>query len=267
VTTSHRAFNGGLTLLFVASAVATIESCRSMSSMGGMLMPGDWTMSMAWMRLPGQSWPGAAASFLGMWIVMMIAMMLPSVAPVLSRHRQALGECCARRLDTLTALAGAGYFLVWALIGLAAFPFGVALAGLAMHSLSFARVVPVVAGVVVLLASALQFTPWKARQLSCCSNPRDSGNALRATPCCRSRLPTDTAMDSLRFGLQLGLRCSYCCAGQTAVLLAMGVMDLRVMAVVTAATTLERLAPRGRLAAPAVGTIGVIAGLLLVLRA
>ena len=251
MTSGQRAFNGGMALLFAASAMATIESCRSMSSMDGMTMPGDWTMSMAWMRLPGQSWPGAAASFLGMWIVMMIAMMLPSVAPVLSRHRQALGECGARQPDTLTALAGAGYFLVWALIGLAAFPFGAALAGLEMHSPSFARAVPVAAGMVVLLAGALQFTPWKARQLACC----------------RRRAPAATAMDSLRFGMRLGRRCSYCCAGQTAVLFVMGVMDLRVMAVVTAATTLERLAPRGRLAAPAVGILGVIAGLLLVLRA
>jgi predicted metal-binding membrane protein len=34
---------------------------------------------MAWMRMPGQTWPGAAASFLGMWVVMMVAMMLPSL--------------------------------------------------------------------------------------------------------------------------------------------------------------------------------------------
>jgi len=32
-------------------------------------MPGGWTMSMAWVRMPGQSWPVAAASFLGMWVV------------------------------------------------------------------------------------------------------------------------------------------------------------------------------------------------------
>jgi len=40
-------------------------------------MPGGWTMAMAWTRMPGQTWPGAAASFLGMWVVMMVAMMLP----------------------------------------------------------------------------------------------------------------------------------------------------------------------------------------------
>jgi hypothetical protein len=38
-----------------------------MSAMGEMPTPGGWTMSMAWMRMPGQTWPGAAASFLGMW--------------------------------------------------------------------------------------------------------------------------------------------------------------------------------------------------------
>jgi predicted metal-binding membrane protein len=255
-----------MALLTAASALATIGSCQSMSSMGGMTMPGDWTMSMAWMRLPGQSWPGAAASFLGMWIVMMIAMMLPSVAPALSRYRQALAERGTRQPDLLAALAGAAYFLVWALTGLVAFPLGVALASLEMHSPTFARAVPLAAGVVVLLAGALQFTQWKARQLACCQLPRGNDNALRATPCRGHCARTASTMDALHFGLRLGLRCSYCCAGQTAVLLVLGAMDLRVMAVVTAATAFERLGPRSWLAAPAVGIIGVIAGLLLVLR-
>ena len=58
--------------------------------MDGMPMPGGWTMSMTWMRMPGQTWPGAAASFLGMWIVMMVAMMLPSLVPMLWRYRKAV---------------------------------------------------------------------------------------------------------------------------------------------------------------------------------
>ena len=52
-----------------------------MSAMGVMVMPGGWTMSMAWMRMPGQTWAGAAASLLAMGIVMMVAMMLPSLIP------------------------------------------------------------------------------------------------------------------------------------------------------------------------------------------
>ncbi len=42
-------------------------------------MPGGWTMSMTWMRMPGQTWAGAATTFLGIWVVMMVAMMMPSL--------------------------------------------------------------------------------------------------------------------------------------------------------------------------------------------
>src|ERR1700720_1117921 len=68
---SRRTFFGLSALLFAASAAVTIVWSASMSAMGEMPMPGGWTMSMAWMRMPGQTWPGAAASFLGMWGVMM----------------------------------------------------------------------------------------------------------------------------------------------------------------------------------------------------
>jgi hypothetical protein len=61
---SQQAFLGVSTLLFAASATGTIVWGVSMSAMGEMPMPGGWTMSMAWMRMPGQTWPSAAASFL-----------------------------------------------------------------------------------------------------------------------------------------------------------------------------------------------------------
>src|SRR3954465_15641654 len=130
---SQRAFFGVSVLLFAASAAVTIVWCASMSAMGGMPMPGGWTMSMAWMRMPGQTWPGAAAAFLGMWIVMMVAMMLPSLVPMLWRYRQAVGGPGATRLGALTALVGLGYFCVWAVFGMAVFPMGVALAALEMQ--------------------------------------------------------------------------------------------------------------------------------------
>src|SRR5262245_20298584 len=84
---SQRAFFAVLTLVFIASTAVTTAWCSSMSAMNEMAMPGGWTMSMAWMRMPGQTWVGAAASFLGMWLVMMVAMMLPSLAPMLLRYR------------------------------------------------------------------------------------------------------------------------------------------------------------------------------------
>jgi predicted metal-binding membrane protein len=81
-----------------------------MSVMGEISMPGGWAMSMAWMRMPGQTWPGAAASFLGMWIVMMVAMMLPTLVPMLWRYGQAVGGTGEARRGRLTALVGVGYF-------------------------------------------------------------------------------------------------------------------------------------------------------------
>jgi predicted metal-binding membrane protein len=67
-----------------------------------------------------------------------------------------------------------------------------------------------------------------------------------------------------RHGLRLGLHCSYCCAGLTAILLVIGVMDLRAMAVVAVAITLERLAPASDRVARAIGVVVVGAGLFLV---
>ena len=163
--TSQKAFFSVSALLFAASAVVTIVWCASMSAMGEMPMPGGWTMSMAWMLMPGQTWPGAAASFLGMWVVMMVAMMLPSLVPMLSRYRQAVGRRAETRLGLLTMLVGVGYFFVWTVFGMAAFPLGVALAEAEMQQPALARAVPIAVGVVVLLAGALQFSAWKARHL------------------------------------------------------------------------------------------------------
>src|SRR5512139_466229 len=105
---SHRSFLGVSALLFAASAAATIVGCASMSAMGEMPMPGGWTMSMAWMRMPGQTWPGVAASFLGMWVVMMVAMMLPSLVPMLWRYRDAVGRARGGGGGGGSACGGAG---------------------------------------------------------------------------------------------------------------------------------------------------------------
>jgi predicted metal-binding membrane protein len=67
--------------------------------------------------------------------------------------------------------------------------------------------------------------------------------------------------------LRLGFHCSCCCAGLTAILLVIGVMDLRAMAVVAAAITVERLAPAGERLARAIGAIILGEGLFLIVRA
>src|SRR5881296_2724161 len=198
-------FLGVSALLFAASAAVTIVWCASMSAMGGMPMPGGWTMSMAWMRMPGQTWPGAAASFLGMWVVMMVAMMLPSLVPMLWRYRQAVGSTGETRLGLLTVLVGVGYFLVWTVFGMAAFPLGVALAAIEMQQPALARAVPIAIGVIVLIAGSLQRTAWKARHLACC----------REAPG-RGRTPPADAGTAWRHGLRLGPPRSHCGGGRGA---------------------------------------------------
>jgi predicted metal-binding membrane protein len=253
---SERAFLAVSALLFAASAAVTIVWCASMSAMGEMPMPGGWTMSMAWMRMPGQTWPAAAASFLGMWVVMMVAMMLPSLVPMLRRYRQAVGRPGETRLGRLTAIAGVAYFFVWTVFGMAAFPLGVALAAVEMQQPALARAVPIAVGVVVLIAGALQFTAWKAHHLACCREAPGRGRTLPAG-----------AGTAWRHGLRLGLHCTHCCVGLIAILLVIGVMDLRAMAVVAAAITVERLAPAGERVARATGAVVVAAGLFLIARA
>jgi predicted metal-binding membrane protein len=252
---SEQAFFGVSTLLFAASAALTVHWCGSMA-MGGMPMPGGWTMSMAWMRMPGQTWTGTAASFLCMWVVMMVAMMLPCLIPMLRRYRQAVGRTGETRLGGLTALVAAGYFFVWTVLGAVAFPLGVALAKIEMQQPALARAVPIAVGGVILLAGALQLTAWKARHLTCCREVPGQGRTLPAG-----------AHTAWRHGVRLGLHCGYCCGNLMMILLVLGIMDLRAMAVVTAAITAERLAPAGERVARAIGAVTVGAGLLLMARA
>jgi predicted metal-binding membrane protein len=110
--------------------------------------------------------------------------------------------------------------------------------------------------VVVLIAGALQFTAWKAHHLACCREAPRRGRTLRAD-----------AGTAWRHGLRLGVHCSYGCAGLTAILLVIGVMDLGAMAVVTAAITVERVAPAGERVARAIGAVAVGAGFFLIARA
>ncbi len=218
-------------------------------------MPGGWSMSMAWMRMPGQTWAGAGASFAGMWGVMMLAMMLPSLVPALWRYHQAARASGATRPGRLTVLMGAAYFVVWTVFGIAAFPFGAALATIEMRQPALARAVPIAAGIIVLMGGALQFTAWKQRHLACCRN----------SP---GRTPTSPSIadTAWREGLRLALHCGCCCAGLTAILLVIGVMDLRIMTAVAAAITVERLAPSGERVARVIGGVAVGAGLFLIGR-
>jgi predicted metal-binding membrane protein len=213
--------------------------------MGEIPMPGGWMLSMAWVPMCGQTWIGAAASFVGMWAVMMVAMMLPSLVPVLWRHGLARGT-----------LAGVGYFFVWTALGLGVFACCAGLAQAAMEMPAAARAVPLSMGVVVLLAGAFQFSACKARHLAHC---RPAGGPDAQLP--------ENAGAALRYGVWLGVQCCRTCAGLTAMMLVIGIMDLRAMAVVAAAITAERLAPQGQRVAWAVGAVSIVLGVYLMGRA
>jgi predicted metal-binding membrane protein len=243
-------------LVFVASATLTVGWCGSMSLIRGMPMPGGWTMSMAWMRMPGQTWLSGAASFVGMWAVMMVAMMMPSLVPMLQRYREAIGRAGETRLGQFAAVVGVGYYVVWTMLGVAVFALGVAVASIEMRFPLLARAVPSGSGVIIVIAGALQFTRWKAHHLAGCREGTACGHAVEAH-----------YGSAFRHGLSLGLHCSYCCASLTAILIALGVMDLRSMILVTGAITAERLAPAGQRVARAVGAVAVAAGVLLIARA
>jgi len=241
-------------LLFIASAAGTILWCGSMT--GGMLMPGGWTMSMAWMRMPGQSWFGAAASFLGMWEVMMAAMMLPSLVPALAQFRCSLRRDSETSLGGLTAIVGAAYFLPWTAFGAIAYPLGVLVATAEMRWQGLAGNVPIASGIVLLLAGCFQLTPWKARQLGCC----------RLTFACK-RAGRPNLKDALEQGIRLGLHCVLCCSSFMIILLTTGVMNLWGMGIIALAITAERLAPWPTRVARGAGAVIIALGAVLIAHA
>jgi predicted metal-binding membrane protein len=220
--------------------------------MNEMTMPSGSAMAMMWMRMPGQSWLDVAASFLGMWTVMMAAMMLPSLVPMLVRYRRAVSGVSPGHLHAYTWIVGVGYYFVWVLAGAVVFPLGAALAAIDRREPALTGTAPIATSLVVLIASSLQFTPWKARRLASCRETRKHGRTLLGN-----------ARAAWRHGLCLGVQCCESCAGLMGILLVIGIMDFRAMAVVTTAITVERLAPAGELAARAIGVLGVGAGLAL----
>lgn len=209
-------------------------------------------VTMPGMSQPGATWLSAALCSVGMWTVMMAAMMLPSLGPALWRYRRAAARAGAARPVWLAVLVGGGYCAVWAAAGLLVCPLGAALAAAGR---GWPLPVSLFCGVVVLLAGAFQFTSWKTRHLA----------AARQAPVL-GRQPA-SAGASWRHGVRLGLHCCRSCANLIAVLAVVGLMDIGAMAALTAAVTVERLVPSGRGGARVVGTAVVVAGMVLVARA
>jgi predicted metal-binding membrane protein len=246
----RRAFALGCIVLFVGCAAVTIGRGVSMSAMAALPMRGGWSLSMHWLAMCGRNVPAQMAAWLGMWSAMTVAMMLPATVPNLWRYHCAAVHAGASRPYALAACVGAGYLLVWLGLGVVIAISGTAMATVLLERPALARAMPFGTAAVLILAGALQCTAWKARQLTHC---RQWPIGADAAPTCFGR--------AWRCGLSLGRHCSASCAGLTAILLVGGVMDLRVMAVVTAAITAERLSFHGDRVARAIGVLALVAGL------
>jgi predicted metal-binding membrane protein len=162
-------------------------------------------------------------------------------------------------------LVGVGYFLVWTAFGVIAFPLGVAVTTIEMQQPALSRAVPIAIAITVVVAGLMQFSAWKLRHLACCRElPVSAGAGVTASY--GETLQADPAT-AVRHGVRLGLHCAQCCANLMVILLIIGVMDIRVMAVVAAAIAAERLAPAGEPTARAIGAAAAATGVFLIARA
>jgi predicted metal-binding membrane protein len=238
---SRRRFVAMAALVFLAGVIVTCAIHTSMSSMSELPMPGGWMLSPTFTPMCGRTWLRTATAFVGMWIAMMTAMMLPSFAPLLWRYRAMLDGAGTR----LSWSMAAGYAFIWTMTGIAAFALVAILTEFVMRAPAIARCVPFASGAVVSLAGVAQCSQWHATLLA------------RCTHCRHMRVEW---LDGVRHGLH----CVSCCAGLTAALFVFGVMDLRAMALVTLAITAERLLPSFRRVPQVIGIVLVLLGLMII---
>jgi predicted metal-binding membrane protein len=253
---SQRVFVGVSAFLFAASAAVTISWCASMSAMGGMAMPGGWTMSMAWMRMPGQTWPGAAASFLGMWVVMMVAMMLPSAAPMILLHARVY-RTSVKTPHALapTAVFAGGYVVAWVAFSVVATSLQWGLERGALVSATMVSTSPLLGGVLLLVAGIYQWTPYKRACLRYCRSPVQ----FVATHWRRG------TAGAFYMGLEHGAFCVGCCWALMGLLFLGGVMNFLWIAVIAFFVLLEKVVPRGAQGGRLSGGLMVTVGVLVVL--
>jgi predicted metal-binding membrane protein len=239
------------TAVFALAAGVTLYITRSMS--GGMPMPGNWIMSMMWTVMPGQNWLRASLSFVGMWLAMMVAMMLPSCLPMLLLYRRAAAFRGEQHLGSITFVLGAGYFFVWLLFGVVAYTAGVAVAHAAMASMALSRAVPFAAAGALVSAGIFQLSPWKSACLRHCRDPL-SVVAHHLHGGWRG---------ALSLGLHHGTFCVGCCWALMLIQLVLGVMNFAVMVIVGVVIALEKLVPGGELVARITGSAAILCGFAL----
>jgi predicted metal-binding membrane protein len=179
---------------------------------------------------------GGLGWYLGVWVTMSAAMMLPSAAPAALRYARV-------SRNTRTALFVAGYLAVWTAYGLAAYGLFRLVTSLDIGWLAWDRGGPYVAGGAIVAAGIYELTPLKTLFLGRC----------------RSRLGDES--HGPRSGIANGLYCVGCCWGLMVVLFALGVMSVLWMAVVAGVIFAEKVLPHGvrlaRIVGPALVALGI----------
>jgi predicted metal-binding membrane protein len=235
---------------FIVSVATTVYFCRSMCC--ELEMPGGWTMSMMWMRMPGQTWFPSAKEFLLMWLAMMVAMMLPSALPMFLSARRSLAETGATNSRAAMSLMVSGYFATWMAAGAGVYALGIAFAATVMRWESFSRAVPVLSGVALIAAGAFQFTNCKMTGLLRCRSPLGCGTScpVRGT--------------SFLLGCKQGAACCVCCTAPMMIMIVLGMMNPLVMIVVAIVIAAEKLLPRPEIVARLVGLATIITGIAII---
>ena len=229
-----RARLGLVALLFALAALAwwwTVDQMRGMDA-----GPGTHLGTLGW--------------FLGIWVVMMAAMMFPSVAPTVALY----ARMTRQRSPVAPLVFTSGYLLTWAAAGLIAFGIYAAAGRLAGDVLSWDRAGRWVAGATLVVAAAYQLTPLKTVCLRHCRSPL--GFLLGHW--------RDGLSGALSMGVRHGAWCLGCCWALMASLFALGVMSIVWMAFVAGLIAAEKTLPWGRAVTYGTAVILLALGVLLV---
>jgi predicted metal-binding membrane protein len=190
---------------------------------------------------------GAFGWFLSIWVVMMAAMMFPSIAPTIALY----ARMTKQRSPLSPLLFAAGYLLTWAAAGMVAFVFS-AVIDIWGDMLAWDRAGRWAAGVTLVLAAVYQFTPLKDACLGKCRSPL--GFLLGAW--------REGPSGALRMGAKNGAWCVGCCWALMAALFALGIMSIAWMALVAGFIALEKTLPWRRIASHGTAVILLCLGVL-----
>ena len=185
--------------------------------------------------------PGSLGFYVVSWIVMMSAMMFPSIVPMVLAfgfvQRRLRDRRAVDRAVSSWVFVG-GYLLTWTAFGLLAYGLYVGVRSLSIPELSWHRGGPYLAGGVLLAAAIYQLTSTKDACLRRCRSPLDFVlTHWREGP-----------LGALRMGVIHGSWCVGCCWGLMAALFALGVMSLTWMVAIAGVIAVEKLLPRRELA-------------------